>query len=410
MHLHGFAEVLRVERMAVLATLIRFTGDMGLAEDAVHDAVVVALEQWPRTGMPDNPGGWLTTAARRKALDRIRRESTRSTREQHALLLTDSQTSILSEPDSATLRDDQLRLIFTVCHPMLSAEARVALALRTLGGLTTPEIARAFLVTDTTMGQRISRAKSKISSARIPYRVPEDHELPDRLHSVLTVVYSIFTAGHHAANGDAFTIRLNLCEEGLRLAGLLVALMPDEPECAGLLALLLATHARHDARADAHGDQVLLAQQDRARWDQSMILRAGALLEGALARRLPGPFCLQAAISCAHSNAATFEETDWIDIAHLYQMLEACLPSVVVRVNRAVAMAFAYSPQDGLALLDTIDDADVASWFRFWATKAELTVRTGDVGEAVRLWRHSLTMEMNASDRKAIQQRIHEHR
>jgi RNA polymerase sigma-70 factor, ECF subfamily len=219
--------------------------------------------------------------------------------------------------------DDQLRLLFTVCHPFLSAEARVALALRTLGGLATPEIARVFLVSDTTMGQRISRAKSKISSARIPYRIPSDHELPDRLQSVLTVVSAIFTAGHQAATTDGFDDRIDLCEEAVRLAALLVDLMPDEPECQGLLALLLATHARRAARTADDGSQILLEEQDRTTWDQSMIDRASSLIEAALHRPNPGPFCLQAAISCVHSNAATFAETDWLDIEHLYELLSA---------------------------------------------------------------------------------------
>jgi RNA polymerase sigma-70 factor, ECF subfamily len=403
------AEVLRVERGAVLATLIRFTGDMGLAEDAVQDAVVTALEQWPRTGMPANPAAWLTTAARRKALDRIRRESTRGDRELQSSLLTDPEAPLVgpgTNSDRGAVRDDQLRLLFTICHPALAPDGRIALALRTLGGLTTPEIARAFLVTDTTMGQRISRAKSKISSARIPYRIPEDHELPGRLQSVLTVVYSIFTAGHQAADEGVFDARVDLCEEAIRLAELLVQLMPDEPECQGLLALLLATHARRGARVAADGSQVLLEQQDRSRWDRAMIERADFLLEVALARPAPGPFCLQAAISCVHSNALTFDDTDWLDIAHLYEMLETRSPSAVVRLNRAVAVAFAFSPDAGIALLDTIPESEVAHWFRFWSTKAELLVRAGDTQGALAAWEHSLTLEMNASDRRSISQRI----
>ena len=395
--------MLRIEGGRVLATLIRLTGDIGLAEDAVQEAVIVALNRWPKDGMPRHPGAWLTTAARRKALDRIRREANRRVKERASLLIRAG-----DEPmHNSVVRDDQLRLLFTCCHPALAPEARRALALRTIGGLSTPEIARAFLVAETTMGQRISRAKRKIATAHIPYRVPDDHELPDRLASVLAVVYSIFTAGHHAARGR-LDERVDLADEGLRLARLLVELMPDEPECAGLLALLLATHARRAARVDPAGNLVLMADQDRSRWDHEAIAEAGEIVELTLRRRRPGPYQMQAAIACLHGLAPTFADTDWPQIATLYRLLETHQPTAVVRVNRAVAEAEAFGAAKGLALLDDLVRSDVEHWHLYWSTRAELERRLGHSDNARMAFTRALTCETNDSDRRFLEQRLAE--
>jgi RNA polymerase sigma-70 factor, ECF subfamily len=397
----------RTERGPVLATLIRYLGDISAAEDAVQEAALAAIQTWPRTDTPSNPAAWLTTTAKHKALDRIRRESNRADKEREATLLATDDTPL----PSGIIRDDQLRLIFTVCHPALALENQIALALRTLAGLTTPEIAHAFLVSETTMGQRISRAKSKIVSARIPYRIPEDHELPDRLAGVLLVVSSIFTTGHQAPIAERFNERVQLCDEAIRLSTLLLRLMPDEPECIGLHALLIATHARRAARSvtdTVAPDQVLLAQQDRSQWDHEAIAEAASLIENALKRNRIGPYQLQAAIACVHGEAPTFEDTDWDDIARLYRLLYDQTPTSVVLTNRAVAEAFAYGPSAGLELLDTIPSKDVANWFRFWATKAELLTMAGDPTDALSCWSTALTLPMNDTDRTAIQQRMAE--
>lgn len=400
----SFEELLRIERGRVLASMIRFTGDISLAEDAVQDAVVVALEHWPRTGMPRNPGAWLTVTARNKALDRIRRESKRSATEQVAQSLSEGDHPI----PTGAVRDDQLRLLFTCCHPALSPEARVALSLRTICGLTTSEIARVHLLPEARIGQRISRAKAKIAAARIPYSVPHDHELPDRLQSVLTTVYSVFTIGHHAAFGSLDS-RVDLGIEAVRLARVLVELMPDEPECIGLLALLLATHARRDARVDAAGELVLMEDQDRARWDHRDIAEAAAFVERALPRRRVGPYQIQAAIACLHGLAPTWEETDWAQIAVLYALLEDIAPTPVVRVNRAVAVAYHEGPDAGLRVLDGAETADpntVQRWHLFWSTRAELLRRADRPHDAINAYRHALECELNDSDRRFLESRL----
>lgn len=319
-------ETLRIEGGHVLATLIRLTGDFDLAEDALQDATIEALKNWTRDGVPNKPGAWLTTVARNKALDRIRRESTRDRKEREAAIL-------LSDPPRPSRElDDRLRLIFTCCHPALSPEARVALTLRTVGGLSTKEIARAFFVPDATMGQRISRAKAKISRARIPFRVPEDHELPDRLPAVLATLYVIFTTGHHAQFGT-LDARVDLADEAIRLGRLLTDLIGDHPEVLGLLSLMLATHARRRARLDESGNLVLLADQDRSLWDTAAISEASAILDRALRRRSPGPYQVQAAIACLHGVAESDADTDWKQIVDLYRTLEQMTPLPVVRVN-----------------------------------------------------------------------------
>ena len=411
-------EMLRVEGGRVLATLIRLTGDIALAEDAVQDAILVALERWPKDGVPLHPAAWLTTAARHKAFDRMRRDANRRVKERAAVLPLQPGQEPLHD---SVIRDDQLRLLFTCCHPALAPEARIALALRTIGGLTTTEIARAFLIPEATMGQRISRAKRKIATAHIPYRVPADHELPDRLPSVLAVVYSIFTAGHHAPHGR-LDGRIDLADEGLRLARLLTRLMPDEPECAGLLALAQAVHGRHRARIDATGELVLMADQDRSLWDHAAIAEAASLVDRTLRRGRPGPYQLQAAIACLHGVASSFADTDWPQIAVLYRLLEYHLPTPVVRVNRAVAEAEAFGPQVGLSLLDDLTRTDaradltradltragVEGWHMYWSTRAEFERRLGRFVDAGASFGRALECPTNDSDRRFLQRRLAE--
>jgi RNA polymerase sigma-70 factor, ECF subfamily len=404
---HPLAEMLRIEGGRVLATLIRFTGDIDLAEEAVHDAVVIALERWERDGIPDNPAAWITTVARRRALDHLRRESRRTLKESVAEPLLDERPMVEVNIDSA-IGDDRLRLLFTCCHPALGMEARVALALRTLCRLTTPEIARAFLVSDTTMGQRISRAKSKIASAHIPYRIPDDHELPERLDAVLATIYLVFTAGHHAAVGSLDS-RVDLADEGIRLGRLMAELMPDEPECVGLVALLLATNARRRGRVDVNGELILMADQDRSLWDHDAIGEAAALVESSLTRHRPGPYQIQAAIATLHGLAPTYAATDWPQIAELYRLLEHRVPTPVVRVNRAVAEAEVHGAAVGLAMLDDLlcDDisADVTRWHLYWATRADFLRRLDRISESIEAYDAALNCSPNESDRRFLQKR-----
>ena len=386
----------------MLATLIRTTGDFDIAEDAVQDAVVAALEAWPRTGVPDNPGAWLTTVARRRALDRIRRETARRTKEEQAAI------TLLDEPDpvddgGSMVRDDVLRLVFTCCHPALAQEAQLALTLRTVCGLSTRDIAAVFLVPEATLGQRISRAKKKIAVARIPYRVPPDHELQDRLAAVLAVVYLIFTAAHHAATGPT-PVRADLAAEAIRLARLLVELMPDEPEAAGLLSLLLATHARSATRVDAAGDIVLLRDQDRSRWDSDAITEAAALVDSALRRHRPGPYQVQAAIACLHGLAPTWEATDWAQILELYDLLEQMQPTDVVRLNRAVALAEVRGPTEGLLAVESINGLE--TWHLYWSTLADMLRRLGRLDEAGAAYRRALECDPNDADRRFLEARV----
>lgn len=389
-------ETLRIEGGQVLATLIRLTRDFQLAEDALQEATLTALETWERDGVPTNPAAWLTTVARNKALDRIRRESQRREKESEAV-------SLLVDPPPPSPIDDRLRLMFTCCHPALSLESRVALTLRTISGLTTTEIARAFLVSDSTMGQRISRAKKKISVARIPYRVPEDHELPDRLSAVMAVLYLIFTTGYHAPQGSLAS-RVHLVEEAIRLGRMLGDLMPNEPEVQGLLALMIATHARRGARQDQAGNLILLPDQDRSLWDQDAIAQASAILNRALRGRRPGPYQAQAAIACLHSLAPSDAETDWKQIADLYRTLESMMPSGAVRVNRAVAEAKVFGPQEGLDLLDSVEN--LGHWHLYWSVRADFLRQLGDRAAAVDAYRRALACEMNNTDRHFLEGRL----
>jgi RNA polymerase sigma-70 factor (ECF subfamily) len=388
----------REESGQVIATLIRLFGDIDLAEEAVQDAFVVATERWPETGLPSNPGGWIVTTARNRAIDRLRRESSREERHAHAVEL-----QLQSEPDplEGPLTDDRLRLIFTCCHPALDTSARVALTLRLLGGLQTPEIARAFLVPEATMGQRLVRAKRKIKAANIPYRVPADADLPDRLGAVLTVVYLIYNEGYSASSGEEL-MRSDLALEAMRLAGLLTNLMPDEPEATGLLALLLLSESRRGARVASDGSMVLLADQDRNLWDRELIDQGQELVRACLRRNRPGPFQIQAAIAAVHSDAVDAEDTDWRQILSLYDMLMMQAATPVVALNRAVAVAEVYGAADALSLLD---DMDLERYHLFHATRAELLRRLGDVGAADDAYGEALALVSNDVERRFLVER-----
>ncbi len=399
--------MIRHEGGRVLATLVRLVGSIDIAEDAVQDAVVDALRRWPVDGAPSNPAAWLTTAARHRALDVLRRDSKRVAKEADARLLDDMSLAFQEVTSDSMVRDDLLRLLFTCCHPALALESRLALALRTLCGMTTGEIAAVFLVPETTMGQRISRAKKKIASARIPYRVPADHELTDRLPAVLQVVHAVITAGHHAPEGR-LDARADLATEGVRLARLLTELMPDEPECTGLLALAIATNARRETRVDDAGRVVLLADQDRSRWHHDGIETAAAMLDRVVHLHRPGRYQIEAAIACLHGIAPTFADTDWPQIASLYATLELFAPTPVVRVNRAVAVAYAVDAAAGLALLDEQVDADqatVENWHLYWSTRGELLDRLGDQAAAVAAFDLALNCVSNDSDRGFLLER-----
>jgi RNA polymerase sigma-70 factor, ECF subfamily len=382
----------------VVATLIRVTGDWDLAEECTQEAFAAALERWPRDGVPNRPGGWLTTTARHRAIDRLRRSANEAVKLQEVASMRES-----DEPDDE-FGDDLLRLIFTCCHPALPVEARVALTLRTVAGLTTPEIARAFLVPVPTMAQRITRAKNKIKNARIPYRVPAAHLLPERTAAVLAVLYLLFNEGYAATEG-ADLVRRDLCAEAVRLGRMLVRLMPDEPEAGGLLALMLLHDARRATRVDAAGDLITLDQQDRTQWNADEIAEAVRLLDTVLRRRRPGPYQVQAAIAACHATAASSETTDWTEIAALYGELEKHQPSPVVRLNRAVAVALADGPAVGLRLLD---DVGLEGYHLLPATRADFLRRLGRLSEAAVQYRAALALTANAAERRFLQRRLDE--
>jgi RNA polymerase sigma-70 factor (ECF subfamily) len=404
-------DIFRREAGRCTATLIRVLGDIDLAEDAVAEAFAVAAERWPADGVPPNPGGWITTTARNRAIDRLRREATRDHRHlaAHRLQADDMDPERDPELDDIdgfvdVVADDQLRLMFLCCHPALAPDAQVALTLRLLGGLDTPEIARAFLTPEATLAQRIVRAKRKLRDNHASYRVPRAAELPDRLHTVLGAMYLIYTEGHRATSGDELT-RVDLSAEAIRLARVLVELMPDEPEALGLLALMLLTEARRPARTAPDGSMVRLTDQDRGLWDQPFIAEGHDLVRACLRRNQPGPFQIQAAIAAVHADAPTAAATDWSQIVALYDQLLALRRNPVVALNRAIAVAELDGPAAGLAEIEALDTSPLDGYQPYHAARADLLARNDRSQEAVAAYDRAIELSGNPTERRFLEQR-----
>jgi RNA polymerase sigma-70 factor, ECF subfamily len=405
-------DVFRREAGRCTATLIRVLGDVDLAEDAVAEAFSVAAERWAVDGIPPNPGGWITTTARNRAIDRLRRESIRTDRHLAAARLDpDADTPPRSELERdvddlvAIVPDDQLRLMFLCCHPAISPDAQVALTLRLLGGLTTGEIARSFLVSEDTMTQRIVRAKRKLRANHAPYRVPRDAELPDRLHAVLVAVSLIFTEGHTATSGDEL-VRTSLSDEAIRLGRVITSLMPDEPEAVGLLALMLLTDARRPARTDDAGSMIRLSDQDRSRWDRELIEEGHRLVRDCLRRNEPGPFQIQAAIAAVHADAAASDDTDWHQIVRLYDQLHNLRSDSIIALNRAIAIGNAEGPPAGLAELSRIDADQLHGYQPFHAARADLLARAGRTDDAIIAYGRAIELTTNPAERDFLERQL----
>ena len=408
----------RHESGRAVATLIRVLGDFDLAEDAVQEAFVVALERWPADGVPENPGAWITRVARNKAIDRLRRERTLSEKRELVARLEEmdapepsAEEAAIEREGTASLPDDRLRLIFTACHPAIAPEARVALTLRTLGGLTTAEIARAFLVSEPAMAQRLVRAKRKIREAGIPYEVPDSAHLPERLASVLATLYLVFNEGYSATESDAL-VRRELCAEAIRLTRVLRSVIPDEPEVAGLLALMLLQDSRRNTRTDERGDMILLEDQDRSSWDRDEIAEGLGLIDGAMSRLravragAPGPYAVQAAIAAAHARAPEPEATDWSRIRRLYDWLAVVQPSPVVELNRAVAIAMADAPERGLEAMDEIEGLD--DYQHYHSARADLLARIGRREESRAAYERARELATNPVECRFLEGRLRE--
>jgi len=402
------AEAFRTEWGKVVAHLIRVTGNWDLAEECAQDAFTKALESWARDGVPANPAGWLKTTARNRAYDRLRRESLGQAKFRQLAVTAPFTGDAGADADDSGIVDDRLRLLFTCCHPAVAREAQVALALRTLLGLTTVEIARAFLVGEETMAKRLVRAKHKIRDAAIPYRVPPALQLPDRLVGVLAAIYGLFNEGY-GASGGVELIRVGLCDEAIRLGRLLAQLMPDEPETQGLLSLMIVHNARRRARIDSSGELVTLEDQDRSLWDGAAINEGCALLQTALGQPRRGPFTLLAAIAACHATAPSPGETDWVEISRCYDQLFRMSPNPVVALNRAVSIAMADGPASGLALVDELEESgELSDYYLLPATRADLLRRIGRMPEAEAAYRRALELVPTAAERRFLERRIAE--